>query len=239
VDGVDPSQLRWVSHYVGLASGCPASGYGVTLPYIGDADPNTACREAVPDARLLGQLNACLVVADYPIQAAGLAFEGQLAGRYHYRNERCLPRAFTMTRTEDVSTWQEAQARLANGHDPEQSALVEDAPALEGSTGWQPAVIQDRSPNHLTVRTENTEPALLVLSEVWYPGWQATVDEVEQPVVRVNGLLRGVYLAPGTHTIVWRYRPASLRWGAAITVCALAASLLFLLVVRRRREESL
>jgi len=239
VDGVDPSQLRWVAHYVGMASGCPASRYGVTLPYIGrNADPSTACREAIPDARLLGQLNACLVVADYPIQVPGLAFEGQLAGRYHYRNERCLPRAFTMTRAERVSSWEEAQALLVGGHDPEQSALVEDDRALDGSAGWQPALVQDRSPNHMTVHAETTEPALLVISEVWYPGWQVSVDGVEQPIVRVNGLLRGVYLAPGTHTIVWRYRPASLRWGAGITLCALAGSLLFLLRALRSRREA-
>jgi len=239
VDGVDPSQLRWVAHYVGMASGCPASGYGVTLPYIGrDADPSTACREAIPDARLLGQLNACLVVADYPIKAPGLVFEGQLAGGYHYRNERCLPRAFAMTRTEPVSSWQEAQALLAGGHDPEQSALVEDDRALDGPTGWQPALVRDRSPNRLAVHAETTEPTLLVLSEVWYPGWEAAVDGVEQPIVRVNGLLRGVYLTPGTHTIVWRYRPASLRWGAAITLCALAGSLLSLLRMRRSRRKA-
>ena len=61
---------------------------------------------------------------------------------------------------------------------------------------------------------------------------------VEQPIVRVNGLLRGVYLASGTHTVVWRYRPASLRWGAAITLCALAGSLLLLRLVRRSRRKA-
>jgi uncharacterized membrane protein YfhO len=72
-----------------------------------------------------------------------------------------------------------------------------------------------------------------VLGEIWYPGWQVTVDGREQPIVRVDGLLRGVYLDPGTHTVVWRYRPASLRWGATITLCALAGWLLFLLGTRR------
>jgi hypothetical protein len=239
VEGVDPIQLRWTAHYVGLASDCPATGYGVTLPHIPDGtDPSSACREAIPDARLLGLLNACFVVADYPIQAPGLVSVEQIAGRYHYRNEECLPRAFVMTRTEPVSSWQEAQARLADGHDPAQSALVENTPArqpLDGPPGWQPATLREHTPNHVTVDATATQPALLVLGEVWYPGWQAAVDGIQQPIQRVNGIQRGVYLDPGDHTVVWRYRPASLRWGAAITLAALGAWLLVLLLTPRSR----
>ena len=143
-----------------------------------------------------------------------------------------------MTRTERVSSWQEAQDRLARGHDPGQSALIEDDRTLDGPTGWKPARVEEHSPNQITVHAETAQPALLVLGEVWYPGWQAEVDAIEQPIVRVHGLVRGVYLEPGAHTVVWRYRPASLRWGAAITVCALAAALLSLFWAHRRRGEA-
>jgi hypothetical protein len=228
---------------VGLASDCPATGYGVTLPYVSDGtDPSSACRASIPDARLLGQLNACFVVADYPIRAPGLVSVGQLAGRYRYRNEACLPRAFVMARTEPVSNWQEAQARLAGGHDPAQSALVESTPperALTGPPGWQPATIREHTPNQVIVDATASQPALLVLGEVWYPGWQATVDGQQQPIQRVNGILRGVYLAPGDHTVVWRYRPASLRWGSAITLSTLGTWLLVLyLTLRSRGREA-
>ena len=90
----------------------------------------------------------------------------------------------------------------------------------------------------MTVYAETAQPALLVLGEIWYPGWQATIDGIEQPIVRVNGLLRGVYLEPGEYRVVWRYRPASLSWGAAVTLCALAGWLLSALVpalLSRRR----
>jgi hypothetical protein len=136
-----------------------------------------------------------------------------------------------MTRVEGVRDWQEALARLSQGHDPEQSALVvqtriEEGLPLDGPPGWRPATIRERSPNQITVQVESAQSALLVLSEVWYPGWQVAVDGARQQVRLVNGLLRGVTLAPGTHTVVWRYRPASLLWGAALTLSALAAWLL-------------
>jgi hypothetical protein len=246
LDGVDPIQLRWSAEYVGLAGGCPATGYGVTLPHIPHgADPSTACRDAVPDARLLGLLNVCFVVAEYPIHAPGLALEGQIAGAYRYRNEHCMPRAFLMTRVEMVRGWRKAQDRLAAGHDPTQSALVDhsqtkDGHPLDGPPGWQPATIRDRSPNHMVLDVETTQESLLVLGEVWYPGWQVTVDRVIQPVRWVNGTQRGVYLDPGAHTVEWRYRPATLRWGAGITLCSLAAWLLSagLAALPRRRSAA-
>jgi hypothetical protein len=245
LDGIDTSQLRWTTHFVALAGDCPAYGYSVTMPYLANgADPSDNCRQAVPNARLLGLLNVGSIVTEYPVQAPGLVLQGQTSNHYHYQNEHCMPRAFVMTRTESVSSWEEAQARLADGHDPAQSALVEDSQehVLAGPPGWQPATVRDRTPNHLTVDAETTGPALLVLSEVWYPGWQATVNGIEQPILRVNGVLRGVYLDPGENTVVWHYRPASLRRGAVITLCAaiawLLAALVTALAARTRREAA-
>jgi hypothetical protein len=246
VDGVDPIQLRWVAHYVGLAGDRPAAGYGVTMPYIPDgADPGSAGRGAVPNARMLGLLNACYVVADDSLHAPGLTLAVRADGSLIYQNEHCLPRAFVMARTEPASSWQDAQARLTGGHDPAHSALVTSATdaderALNGPPGWQPAEVVERSPDHLIVQAEAKHPALLVLGEIWYPGWQVLVDGVARPIVQTYGLLRGVYLNPGKHTVVWRYRPASLRWGALVTLAALAAWLLTIGVpalVRLKHQE--
>ena len=44
-------------------------------------------------------------------------------------------------------------------------------------------------PNQLALDAELTAPGLLVLSEVNYPGWVATVNGVEQPVIEVTGWL--------------------------------------------------
>ena len=122
---------------------------------------------------------------------------------------------------EPVGGWQEAQRALEAGFDPTEGALVEGGPALDGAGGTRAAIVRERTPNHIVVEAEVGEPSLLVLAEAWSPGWQATVDGVGQPIYRVNGMARGVYLEPGAHTVAWNYRPASLRWGAALTMGAL------------------
>jgi len=197
-------------------------------------DVREAHRSAQLDAALLGLLNVRYLIAAYPLDAEGLQLLVHLDGSYVYRNERCLPRAFLVERAVPVEGWQEALSRLDKGYDPASGALVEGGPPLDGPPGWREAQVTYRSPNRIVVQANPRRPALLVLSEVWYPGWEVTVDGGREPLHRVYGVLRGVYLDPGTHVIAWRYRPRSLAWGGAITAATLVAWLGVCLPWRRR-----
>jgi uncharacterized membrane protein YfhO len=59
--------------------------------------------------------------------------------------------------------------------------------------------------------------AYLVLSEVWYPGWQATVDGIPTPVLRANYAFRAVRLEPGEHQVHVTFVPRSWRLGVAVS----------------------
>ena len=88
-------------------------------------------------------------------------------------------------------------------------------------------------PECVVVEVEVASAALLVLMDSYYPGWQATVDGVPANILRVDYAFRGVLVGPGTHRVELRYRPTSLRVGAAVS----GAGLLLvggLLFVRRR-----
>lgn len=222
LDGVDPAQVRWVAQFMALAGGQLRDGYGVTIPFFPHgSDVSTVWQHAQLDTSLLGLLNGRFVVAEFPINAPGLVLRERIGSSFVYENERAMPRAFVMNSAATVPGWQEAQTRLAGGFDPTQTALVEAGFALAGLPGYQEAPISCYSPNRIELQVDVDQAALLVLSEVWYPGWQVAVDGIERPIYRVNGIVRGVALEPGAHSVVWRYRPASLRWGAAISLFAL------------------
>ncbi|MBM4459189.1 MAG: YfhO family protein [Chloroflexi bacterium] len=76
-------------------------------------------------------------------------------------------------------------------------------------------------PERIVLRVVASAPGHLVLADAFYPGWQATVDGVAVPILRANLLLRAVALEPGAHEVVFVYRPASWRWGVAISIAAL------------------
>ena len=85
--------------------------------------------------------------------------------------------------------------------------------------------------NTLRLKTAAKAPAILVLSEGWYPGWRATVDGKDAPLYRAQVTLRAVAVPAGEHEVVFRFQPRSLRVGGLITgasLLALAAGVVFI-----------
>jgi hypothetical protein len=64
---------------------------------------------------------------------------------------------------------------------------------------------------------------MVILSDTWYPGWRAYVDGRPAPIHKAYGFLRGVVVPAGAHTLDFRYRPASVYRGAALSLAAFAA----------------
>jgi hypothetical protein len=75
--------------------------------------------------------------------------------------------------------------------------------------------------SRLTLHVTTDSPALLILSEVDYPGWQATVDGQSAPILRADYTLRAVPVPAGEHTVELIFRPFSFTVGAIITVLSL------------------
>ena len=74
----------------------------------------------------------------------------------------------------------------------------------------------------IVLRAEVAAPALLVLADAFYPGWQAVVDGSPAPILRTNLMFRGVTLEPGVHEVVFTYAPVRWRQGVTISLVALA-----------------
>ena len=83
------------------------------------------------------------------------------------------------------------------------------------------AAIVSYADNHVTVTVEAAGAGLLVLHDINYPGWTATVDGQSTPVLRANVLFRAVEVGPGRHTVRFAFHPLS-----AANLAAAAAGLL-------------
>ncbi|OFV98324.1 MAG: hypothetical protein A3H28_08225 [Acidobacteria bacterium RIFCSPLOWO2_02_FULL_61_28] len=79
---------------------------------------------------------------------------------------------------------------------------------------------------------------LLVLSEVFYPGWEATRNGEPARLYKVDGLLRGIVVMPGENRIAMRYRPRSVRIGGVLTALSFLGTLLFGAVLWGRERAS-
>ena len=98
-------------------------------------------------------------------------------------------------------------------------------------------------PNELTYTVESQKGGIVVFSEVYYPGWTATVDGTDTPVGRVNYILRAINVKPGKHTVVLTFKPASVKntetaayVAYLLLVLAIAAGVFF--EMKRRKNET-
>ena len=106
--------------------------------------------------------------------------------------------------------------------------VVEDPgrPLAEGAVVKGEARIVEEIPEHVVVQTEAAMPAYLVLADTYDPGWSATVDGQLRPIWPAYIAFRAVYLTPGPHTVIFRYRPAGFELGLVLTVCGVIVSLI-------------
>lgn len=81
------------------------------------------------------------------------------------------------------------------------------------------AEVQLWSPNRIVISASG--PGQLILSEIMYPGWQASVDGQRASIETVESVLRGVPLPAGPHTIAFEFHPRWVYIGAALTAFGL------------------
>ena len=66
-------------------------------------------------------------------------------------------------------------------------------------------------PNELQYTVQSPKGGVVVFSEIYYPGWTATVDGKDVEVGRVNYVLRAINVKPGEHKVVLTFKPASVK----------------------------
>lgn len=89
----------------------------------------------------------------------------------------------------------------------------------------------------LTADVDASSPALLLENDTWFPGWTASIDGTVVPIMRADGIFRGIPIPAGHHHVEIAYQPLSAYVGAAISIAALMA-MVALLFTRRRISVS-
>ena len=97
-------------------------------------------------------------------------------------------------------------------------AITNDSTATVCLTSYQP--------NNLRYTVDSKNGGIVVFSEIYYPGWTATVDGTPTPIARVNYILRAITVKPGKHTVVFDFHPSSIRTTEIIAYISLVLLLL-------------
>ncbi|MCC6697642.1 MAG: YfhO family protein [Candidatus Hydrogenedentes bacterium] len=125
--------------------------------------------------------------------------------------------AFDLTRSCVVDALSDGIGQLAASP----PAVSESTPSLRDAT----CSVEDLRPEHVIIRVNAPQSGITVLADSFAPGWSATVDGKRQPILKVNGLFRGVVTPQGPCVIEFRYRPIALYAGVAIGLLTLVLML--------------
>lgn len=159
-----------------------------------------------------------------------------------YRNRTPLPRAWLVHEVQVVDSMAQAQAALQTPNfDPRRQAILDAAqplPTLAPATAAEAVQITHYGSNQITLAVTGSAPGLLVLSELWYPGWHATVNGRQAPVLLANRALRAIPVPDGQSTVVLRFTPFSWRLGLAAGGLGICLLLLLAVPWRLRRTRS-
>ena len=181
------------------------------------------------------------LVAQYQNQPLFVLYRGMYRTNvFIYRNTEARPRVSWVSRVVPASGEKDATA-LIRRHDLRDLAIVDGAEATEQPgpvSSAERAEVVAAADGFLEVETESPAKRFLVISEVWHPGWSATMDGVEHRLHRTNLALMGAWMPAGKHRLVLRFRP--LLWRPALAV-SLGSGVAFLglaaiAFLQRRRD---
>jgi hypothetical protein len=150
-----------------------------------------------------------------------------------YSNPSALPRAFYVPQAAVVADTDAALNWFASGlNNPRRYAILESRPA-DGFLGTplsnfaSDATIVADGGETLSLRVYAPADGFLVVTDQYYPGWEATVNGVATPVLRANAAFRAVRVPRGLSNVSFTYRPASVRLGAWISAVSWALVVLY------------
>ena len=145
----------------------------------------------------------------------------ELDTTYVHRLDEYWPRAYVVHQVEVIEKDEKVLERLREPEfDPRRVAILPHQPDLTLPSqveGESSVIILERQPERILLEVDMAADGLLVLSEVYYPGWRAYADGEEVPIYRADHVLRAVPLKAGHHRVEMVFDPLWPKVGLGVS----------------------
>jgi Bacterial membrane protein YfhO len=244
LNDVEPLSLVDFRAYAdALRGGAPADVTALPTVFMGEVAPP---RDRY-DSRLLNLAGVRFVVTDdagvanvakWFSDEVKLSAWARSGDQIVYENRAAFPRAFFVP-SEDAhgATANCLDVLRSPGFDPATAVLLEEsatsAPRSE-PRGTASVAIHAYAPSEVRLAIASDASGFVVLTDAFYPGWTATIDGTDAPILRADCFFRAVRVTAGKHDITFRYTPRSFLLGSIVSGGALIAIVLTGIAQRRR-----
>jgi hypothetical protein len=179
---------------------------------------------------------AAYTLAAKPITEGRMVFMS-VSGLRVYRHDGAFPRAWAVHELIQAPT-PESGRRLIEERLPEfrrLGYLFTKPPKLESCEAADKVALAEHATDKVVIRASMSCQGMVVVSDVFFPGWRAEVDGHRTPIYEVNEAMRGVIVPRGEHTVTMRYRPASALAGGLLSLIGIGGAVLTVFRTRARR----
>ncbi len=136
-----------------------------------------------------------------------------------WERANAFPRAWVVHRAIQVNSDQAAiQAVMDPATNPRETVVVRRPVPVEACGAAETVAVKIPDVEHVEMDAELACAGVVVLSDNWFPGWQATIDGKAAEVFPANAAMQGISVPGGRHRIAVTYRPAGIYWGAIVSL---------------------
>jgi hypothetical protein len=133
-----------------------------------------------------------------------------------------LPRTYAVGKARVAEGLAAYKTLVDPGFDPWREIVLPSGPVPSGNAPFAgTSELRELLTDRVTIEAALDQPGYVVLLDAWDPGWRATVDDLDAPVLRANTAFRAVAVPAGRHRVELHYRPRSVRVGLLVSAAAL------------------
>lgn len=151
-----------------------------------------------------------------------------------YKNKSYFERAFIVNKIKYLSDDSTINYLSSNLFNPKSEVILPDVyskniftlPDSLDKKGYQINILNYKA-EEIKISTNNNLNGILVLSEAYYPGWNAYIDGIKVPVIRANHVMRAIFVPKGLHNILFKFESLSFKIGLCISITSLIFMVLF------------
>ena len=181
---------------------------------------DTATETSASSARLLELLDIQYVVlpSDSGLPAGMRQVTEDRAGLTVYEQKNRRPRAFVAYQWQwHATNLQVQQAVFQTKSGDKRIHIRGTGQPGQGTHAISPCSVDVYESERVVLSCHAKQPGVAVLLDAWAPGWSVQVNSQKATLLRVDGLVRGVRVQPGLHTITFSYQTPGLRMGAGVS----------------------
>lgn len=156
-----------------------------------------------------------------------------------YENLTVVPRIFITNKYRVAENKKEALRILYDDsfNETEEILLFENPRINMSQDLLSSAKLVSYDPNKVVIRTNSNGEGLLFLSDNYYPGWIAKIDDNRTKIYTANYSFRAVKIPTGSHQVIFEYKPKSFYYSLYVSFISLVIFISILFFIKIKKYE--